>query len=204
MLAKTPNKKAMATLVKNGMAKIHPPKGDKLFNLDIGCGQNKQADHIGIDIAPCEGVDYVMDVCKTPWPIDDGVVDRIFTSHFFEHLDGPERVDFMEECWRVLKVAGQVVIICPFWSSRRAAQDPYHKWPPVTETSFLYFVEHWRQDNKLTHYPIKCNFNFSYGYALDPELTLRAEAVQQDAIAHQVNSVMDIHVTLTKVELGKR
>lgn len=204
MLDKTAQtKKNLAKLVQNGMAKIKPPKEGE-FKLDIGCGERKQDGHIGIDIAPCPGVDYVLDVRKYPWPIDDGVVDGIFTSHFFEHLDGPERVDFMNEAWRVMKVGAQMTVIVPFWSSRRSIQDPYHKFPPIAETSFLYFVEHWRQDNKLTHYPITCNFNFSYGYALDPELTLRAEPVQQDAIAHQVNQVNDIYVTLTKVELGKR
>lgn len=193
MLDKTQSKKAT----------IHAPK-DKEFKLDIGCGERKQDGHIGIDIAPCPGVDHIMDVRKYPWPIDDEVVDGIFTSHFFEHLDGPERVDFMNECWRVMKVGAQMVIIVPYWSSVRSIQDPYHKFPPVSENSFLYFVEHWRIDNKLTHYPITCNFNFGYGYALDPELSLRAEAVQHRAVKNDINAVMDVHVTLTKVEMGKR
>lgn len=184
-------------------AKIRAPEG-KEFKLDIGCGECKQEGHIGIDIAPCEGVDYVMDIRQTPWPIDDGVVDGIYTSHFFEHLDGPERVAFMDECWRVMKVGAQLIVIVPYWSSMRSIQDPYHKFPPVCEASFLYFVEHWRKDNKLTHYPIKCNFNFGYGYAMDPELSLRAEAVQQQAVKNYVNSVMDVHVTLTKVALGQK
>jgi Methyltransferase domain len=198
-----PNKKAIATLVKNGMAKIKPPK-DGEFKLDIGCGERKQEGHIGIDICACPGVDHVMDVRKYPWPIDDDVVDFIFTSHFFEHLDGPERVEFMDECWRILKVGAQMRVIVPYWSSQRAIQDPYHKFPPIAETSFLYFVEHWRQDNKLTHYPIKCNFNFGYGYAIDPELTTRSDDYQQMAIKNYIRAVNDLDVTLTKVELGKR
>lgn len=182
---------------------IVAPK-DKPFKLDIGCGQSKQPDHIGIDIADCPGVDYVMDVRKTPWPIEDGVVDSIFTSHFFEHLDGPERIDFMEECWRVLKVGSQMVIICPYWSSMRAVGDPFHKWPPVCEWTFFYFVEHWRQDNKLTHYPIKCNFNWGVGHAVDGELAARSDDYRAMAVRHYVNSVNDIHVTLTKMALGTR
>lgn len=183
--------------------RIRPRKGKEL-KLDIGCGQRKQENHIGLDIAPCKGVDHVLDVRRVPWPIDDAVVDGIYTSHFFEHLDGPERMVFMDECWRVMKIGAQLIVIVPFWSSRRSIQDPTHKWPPIAETSFLYFVEHWRIDNKLTHYPIKCNFNFSYGYVLDPELNLRAEPVQHQAINNYTNAVMDIHVTLTKVALGKK
>lgn len=176
----------------------------KPVRLDIGCGERKQPDHIGIDIAPCKGVDHVMDVRTYPWPFDKESVDSIYTSHFFEHLDGPERVDFMEECWRILKVGSQMVVIVPFWSSRRSVQDPYHKFPPVAETSFLYFVEHWRQDNLLTHYPIHCNFNFSYGHAVNQEISARADDYRALAINHYVNSVDDLHVTLTKMALGTR
>jgi Methyltransferase domain len=203
VLDKTQTKKGIAKLIQNGMAKIRVPEG-KEFKLDIGCGERKQDGHIGIDISPCPGVDHVMDVRKYPWPIDDAVVDGIYTSHFFEHLDGPERVDFMNECWRVMKTGAQMVVIVPYWSSVRSIQDPYHKFPPVAENSFLYFVEHWRVDNKLTHYPITCNFNFGYGYALDPELSLRAEMVQQQSVKSNINAVMDVHVTLTKLEMGKR
>ena len=204
VLDKTASKKKnIATLVKNGMAKIRPAKG-KPFMIDIGCGQNKQPDHIGIDIESAPNVDYVMDIRKTPWPIESGAVERIFTSHFFEHLDGPERVAFCEEAWRVLEVSGQLIIIGPYWSSRRAVQDPYHKWPPLAETSFLYFVEHWRKDQHLDHYPIKCNFNFSYGFATAPELNAKSDDVRQFAQANYVNAISDIHVTMTKIELGKR
>lgn len=182
---------------------ITGPK-DQPFKLDIGCGERKQEGHVGIDIAACPGVDHVMDVRNYPWPIASDSVDGIFTSHFFEHLSGPERIPFMDECWRVLKTGSQMVIICPYWTSRRAVQDPTHAWPPVAETTFLYFVEHWRVDNKLTHYPIKCNFNFSYGWSLDPELNAKSEPYQQLAIGSYVNSVMDIHVTLTKMALGTR
>ena len=195
MLDKTTYKKSV---------RIRAPK-DKEFRLDIGCGERKQDGHIGIDIAPCPGVDHVMDIRKYPWPIDDGVVDGIYTSHFFEHLDGPERVDFMNECWRVLKPGAQIVVICPYWSSMRAVGDPYHKWPPVCEWTFLYFVEGWRIDNKLTHYPITCNFNWSYGYALDPEIAAtKSEGYQTERTRFNINVVNDIHVTLTKLELGKR
>ena len=111
------------------VSKITAPEGQPL-KLDIGCGANKQPDHVGIDMFECSA-DHVMDVRKTPWPIDDGAVDSIHTSHFVEHLDGPERITFMEECWRVLRDGGQLVVICPLPEFHaRAYGDPSHKWPP--------------------------------------------------------------------------
>src|SRR3984957_20653928 len=174
------------------------------IKLDIGCGERKLEGHIGMDIAMCEGVDIVGDVRQTPWAFESESVDSIYTSHFFEHLDGPARVAFMEECWRVLKVGAQMVVICPYWSSMRAVGDPFHKWPPVCEWTFFYFVEHWRNDNKLDHYGIKCNFNWSCGHAVNADLVARSDDYRTMARKNYINSINDIHVTLTKVELGKR
>lgn len=180
-------------------AKISAPEG-QLLRLDIGCGSRKTDGHIGIDMFECPNVDHVTDIRKAPWPIDDGAVESIHTSHFVEHLDGPERISFMEECWRVLRDGGQLVVVCPHWSSMRAYGDPSHKWPPVCEWTFLYFNKGWRETNLLTHgvYDIKADFDFSYGYALDADITVKNNDYQQMAIKHYNNAVMDIHVTLTK------
>jgi SAM-dependent methyltransferase len=174
--------------------------GDIPLRLDIGCGARRTDGHVGIDICECPGVDHVMDVRQTPWPIDDGAVESIHTSHFFEHLSGPERVPFMEECYRVLKDGGQMVVVCPHWNSMRAYGDPSHQWPPICEWTFLYFNKGWRETNLLTHgmYDMKCDFDFSYGYALDQDLTVKNNDYQQMAIKHYNNAVMDIHLTLTK------
>jgi ubiquinone/menaquinone biosynthesis C-methylase UbiE len=121
-------------------------------------------------------------------------------SHFFEHIPGPMRPAFMDEAFRVLKKGGQLVIIVPHWSSMRSIQDFTHAWPPVGESSFLYFNKTWREQNKLTHgaYTMNCDFDFSYGYVLDPSVQVRNTEFQQFAIKQYVNAVMDIHVTLTK------
>lgn len=186
------------SVVKTG--KIQPQAG-KPFLLDLGCGDRKEADHFGIDVAKTSSTDYVTDLTKYPWPIDDGVVDGIYTSHFLEHLSGPDRVPFMNECYRILKVGATMKVIVPFWSSMRAVQDPFHKWPPICEHSFLYFNRGWREQNKLTHGDyagFQCDFDFGYAHAFDPDVGARADEVRIYAAKHDVNSVMDLHVTLTK------
>lgn len=177
--------------------RIVPPE-DKPFKLDLGCGDRKEEGFYGIDIAKTEQADYVFDLTQTPWPIDDAVVDEIACSHFFEHLTGAQRIKFMEECYRIMKKGTKLVVIVPYWSSMRAIQDPTHQWPPLCEASFLYFNKEWMEKNKLQHYNINCDFDYSYGYSLDNDLLVRNIEWQQFAVKHYIQSVNDLQVTLTK------
>ena len=182
---------------KNKMTEHIKFEEGKPVKLDLGCGDRKQEGHYGIDIAKTDACDYQFDL-RGKFPIDDDSVDAIYCSHFLEHLTGSDRVKFMEECWRVLKEESQLTVITPHWSSMRSIQDPTHEWPPICESSFLYFNKGWMDDNKLSHYNIKCNFDFGYGYSLDPDIAVRNQDFQQFSIKHYNNAVMDIFVTLTK------
>ncbi len=55
-----------------------------LIKLDFACGQSKQPDHIGIDIAG--DPDIVCDLFSPPYPFESNYADEIFSSHFVEHL----------------------------------------------------------------------------------------------------------------------
>lgn len=175
----------------------------KQVNLDLACGDNKKEGFLGIDKWKTESTDYVFDLLdkNTPWPIDDCSVDSINCSHFIEHIDGMDRPRFMEECYRILKLGAKMTVITPYWSSMRYQQDFSHKFPAICESSFLYFNTKWREDNKLTHgvYDIKCNFEYTYGYILDQEVSIRNQEYQYAAIKHYNNAVSDLIVTLTKI-----
>lgn len=170
----------------------------KLLKLDLGCGQNVREGFLGVDIAKVDGVKYVTDLFKHPWPFKDASVEEIHASHFFEHIPQMERPKFMDECHRILIPGGKMTVIVPYYSSMRAIQDWNHMWPPVCESSFLYFNREWRKVNKLDHYDVHCDFDFSYGYALAPELQSRNQEYRDSAIRNYINSVMDLHVNLTK------
>jgi hypothetical protein len=169
-----------------------------VVKLDIGCGQSKAEGFVGIDAVKCDGVDIVHDLRVVPWPIDAESVEEARCMHFFEHLTGAERMIFMDELYRVMQRGAKVAIQVPYWSSARAIQDPTHQWPPVSETSFLYFNKGWRVDNKIDHYPIACDFDFTYGYALDPAWVTRHHEAQAFAVSHYLNAARDLVVTLTR------
>lgn len=181
------------------IALIEIPEG-KPFLLDLGCGDNKKEGYFGVDAYSTPSVDYLVDLFKFPWPFPDNCVDGVFSSHFFEHIPAKLRPGFMDELYRVMKVGAQATIITPYWSSMRAVQDFSHEWPPICESSYLYYNKNWRTSQKLTHgaYEMKCDFDFTYGYALDNDLTVRNDEWRQFAIKHYVQSINDLHATLIK------
>ena len=165
------------------------------LKLDIACGQNKAAGFFGIDIASREGVDMVYDLEQFPWPIPDNSVDEIVCSHYVEHTK--DLIKFMNELYRIMKPGAKALILAPYYNSMRAWQDPTHT-RAISEATFLYYNKDWRVVNKLDHYPITCDFDFSYGYNMAPDWLNRAEEARNFAIRHYTNVINDIQVVLVK------
>lgn len=78
----------------------------------------------------------------TPWPTPDRSVEAIRASHVMEHIPaGQNRIDVMNEAWRVLDSNCFLTIIVPLMTgSWHAIADPTHVsfW---CEESFYYFCE---------------------------------------------------------------
>jgi hypothetical protein len=173
--------------------------------LDIGCGPNPKEGFEGVDQYAFDGkVKHVLDVRKTPWPWPDGSVDEIHSSHFIEHLTGEERVGFINECHRVLKVGGTINLIAPHWASNRAYGDPTHQWPPVAEMWFYYLSREWRRGN-APHTDkanwvsgFDCDFEATWGYSMRQDLLVRNQEYQQYAIANFKEAAQDLIATLKK------
>jgi SAM-dependent methyltransferase len=175
-----------------------PPVGIK---LDLACGRRKAPGHVGVDISRDTDADVVWDLRITPWPWLDFIgepVEPVRCAHFVEHLNGTERMAFFDELWRILAPGGKAVIITPYWSSWRAVSDPTHLFPPIVEQSYLYFSRQWRQENKLGHYPIKCNFDYTYRHIYNPEVDFPDDVTKLQGVRHYLNVVDDLEVTLTR------
>lgn len=174
----------------------------RVIRLDLGCGNNKKEGFIGVDITAIgTQADLSWDLMKKyPWPYDDGAVEELFCSQFFEHVPAYLRVSFMTEAWRVLKVGGIFTLITPFAWSHRSVQDFTHEWPPIVPESYLYFSRKWREDTGMNHaaYEMKCDFEIEniqmarFEQKDFPDLTF--------AMTHYVNVVDDMIVRLKRNE----
>ncbi len=105
------------------------------MRVDIGCGDSKPEGFIGIDICPGPCVDIVADLSKS-FPLEDSSVDELRAYDVIEHL--PDRLNTMNEIWRVCKPGARVDLFVPSTDGRGAFQDPTHVsfW---NINSFLYF-----------------------------------------------------------------
>ena len=93
--------------------------------LDIGCGNRKIANTVGMDIDKESQADIIHDLNVYPYPIEDNAVDQIYAKHIIEHLDDPR--GFLRELWRILKPGGTAFIETPHFSSYAAYSEPQHK-----------------------------------------------------------------------------
>src|SRR4030095_5292039 len=105
-------------------------------------------------------------------------------SHFVEHIpevyvgpesyqagsmtqyltvpQSPEHRDlwcrFFDECWPILKPAGQMTVLTPHLQTRRAFRDPTHR-RFLSPENFLYLNRQWRDVRGLSHYLGRCDFD---------------------------------------------
>lgn len=95
--------------------------------LDLGCGENKVPNSIGLDNVQLPGVDVEHDLLDFPYPFDNESIDKIYLRHVIEHF-AIENINFiMNECNRILKNDGFLVITVPHVFSISAFIDPTHR-----------------------------------------------------------------------------
>ena len=167
----------------------------KLVKFNLACGQNKLEGYINVDMVKTEAADKVMNLEQYPWDIPSDSVDEIIISHYVEHVT--DLIKFMNELHRIMKKGAKAFIVVPYGKSTRALQDPTHK-RSIVEESFLYYNQNWLKTNKLDHYGVTADFDFTYGYSVYPEWQNRSQEAIQFALKHYWNVASDLHVTLIK------
>jgi hypothetical protein len=118
---------------------------------------------------------------------------------------------FYNELHRVLVHGAQATIIVPHCFSARAYGDPTHAWPPIGSFTWPYLLRKWRLEN-APHCDASwlaggyaCDFEFTMGYSLRPDLNARNPEYQAAAVNSQIEAGQDIMATLkcVKTETGK-
>lgn len=199
------------------MAKRKPIYPDPI-RIDLACGQRKKDGFWGVDYKKCDGVDEVVDLLRFPWPWADECVEEVHCSHFIEHIpqvywnaakptltilpQSDESVDLLSRFWmelyRVMKIGGTATIVAPYAHSDRCHQDPTHR-RGIVPATFLYANRKWMNDNGLSHYGIRANFKFGYGFSINWAFASRPQETQGFAATHYVNGADDVHGTLIKL-----
>lgn len=72
-------------------------------------------------------IDVIHNLNLLPWPWHNDSFDEIQAVSIFEHLS-ITLVQSMDECWRILKPDGQLIVKYPLWNTPTAHDDPTHRW----------------------------------------------------------------------------
>jgi len=78
--------------------------------LDLGCGNNKIKNAIGVDINKTSNADLIADL-NFPLPFRNNSTDMVFAREVLEHLQFPK--EFLQECYRILKSNGELMMTTP-------------------------------------------------------------------------------------------
>lgn len=105
--------------------------------LHIGCGKQKLAGTLGVDIDPDSAADIIFDLNKRPYPFKANTFEQVFAEHIIEHLE--DIVGVMEEIHRICKNGARLKIISSHFTSVDSFTDITHK-HFLTSMSFDYFI----------------------------------------------------------------
>jgi len=128
----------------------------------LGCGSRPDPKYWNVDKwqNDAETVDEEVDL-NEDWPWEDESVNEIYSGHAVEHLD--DITHFMEECHRVLKPGGRILVRCPHGANDASMADPTHRRPLYPET-FRSFCNGYdiKETYGLQHHPSRWKYDFEF------------------------------------------
>ncbi len=96
--------------------------------LNLGCGNRMIKGAVHHDLVKHRPeIDVVHNLNKLPWPWADNSFDKIAALAVFEHLDIDLFASF-NECHRILRPGGRLVLKLPLHDGYNAYDDPSHRW----------------------------------------------------------------------------
>lgn len=100
-------------------------KSGTITTLNLGCGNDALSFAINHDLEIYgPHVDVAWDLNMRPWPWSENSFDTVLALDLIEHLQS--FMGFFDECWRILRPGGKVMVRTPLWNSPNAAIDPTH------------------------------------------------------------------------------
>jgi predicted SAM-dependent methyltransferase len=98
-----------------------------MMTLELGCGVHPTPGAVHHDrVLHSPNVDIAHDLDCLPWPWADGEFDKILALDVMEHLR-LDVADWLDECHRILKPGGKLVLRLPAWDNPVSYRDPTHR-----------------------------------------------------------------------------
>lgn len=133
---------------------------------------------------------------RLPWATAS--VDDVSAINLVQMLTAAERINFVNELHRVMKVGAKAQIIVPHWCSSRAFGDLAFPMPPVSEAWGYHLNAEWRKANAPWSKGYKCDFDYTFGYGMHQLIVSRNVEYQQHAVSFFKEAAQDFIATFTK------
>lgn len=96
--------------------------------LNLGAGKKPIEGAVNHDrLKHSKAIDVAHDLNELPWPWADRSFDLIAAIAVLEHLDR-DLIQSLNECHRILRPGGRLVVKLPMWNAARSYDDPTHRW----------------------------------------------------------------------------
>lgn len=92
------------------------------MKLDLGCGDRRHDDFVGIDRIPSTATQIVADITKLP--LREGCATEILLDNVVEHV--ADIAALMREIARVAEDGARIVVVTPHFTSWASWRDPTH------------------------------------------------------------------------------
>jgi len=128
---------------------LDPPQetvfpGPDVLELGAGAQPDPRAAVHHDRIVHSDWIDLAHDLTEFPWPWGDGSLDGIIAVDVFEHLRHLDVPEWLDECWRILKPGGILLMRLPAWDNPVSYRDPTH-YRVFHQQTFSY----WDPDSEL-------------------------------------------------------
>lgn len=103
-----------------------------MVKINLGSGNAPLDGHVNVDMLKRDDVDVVHNLMDFPYPFKDNSASEIKALDVIEHLDHytddkrPTIIAFIEECYRILELGGELYIQAPSWDSELFKIDVTH------------------------------------------------------------------------------
>lgn len=111
------------------------------MKLNIGCGRDYREGWFNTDVSLEVKADVYFDIGKESILMEDSQAELVYISGVLEQIGPNEELKHaLNECWRLLKQGGQIVIVVPNAKHAIAHRDPMDI-RKFTKATFNYFVD---------------------------------------------------------------